>query len=203
RGAVSGPFSLAVSMVGAEALFVATLDDPDFVHSLLRYTSDIIRSFGKAYIDVGADVIIFDSQASADLLPPTMYEDFILEPMQQIVAYFAEQGVRDVPLIIGGTTTPLVDMLIATKANNLLCDYTCDWQTWLAKCEASNVAIRRNIDSGFILNSSPDDIYATARTHIKESEGFAGYILGTAVIPYGTPLKNILAVKQACLDEEG
>lgn len=203
RGAVSGPFSLAVSMVGAESLFIATLDDPDFVHTLLRYTSDIIRSFGKAYIDVGADVIVFDSQASADLLPPTMYEDFILEPMQQIVAYFAEQGVRDVPLIIGGTTTPLVDMLIASKANNLLCDYTCDWQTWLAKCKASNVAIRRNIDSRFILNSNPDDIYATARTHIKESEGFAGYILGTAVIPYGTPLKNILAVKQACLDAAG
>jgi uroporphyrinogen decarboxylase len=27
-----------------------------------------------------------------------------------------------------------------------------------------------------------------------------GFIMGTAVIPFGTPKENVLAVKQACLD---
>ena len=31
RGAISGPFSLAISLVGAEALFLACLDHPDWV----------------------------------------------------------------------------------------------------------------------------------------------------------------------------
>ena len=72
RGAVSGPFSLAVSLMGAEDLFINTLDNPQFVHDLLGYASQIIKEFGMAYIDAGVDVVIFDSQASADLLPPEM-----------------------------------------------------------------------------------------------------------------------------------
>ena len=200
RGAVSGPFSLAVSMVGAEALFLATLDDPGFVHALLAYCVEIIRAYGKAYIDVGADVIIFDSQASADLLPPDMYEEFILPRMQHLVSYFNDLGVSDVPLIIGGETTPLVDLLIASGANNLLCDYTSDWSVWYEKCKAKKVAVRRNIDSAFILKGSPDEVYDLARRCIEEAMGYPGYIMGTAVVPYGSPTENLLAVKQACLD---
>lgn len=199
-GAISGPFSLAISLVGAEALFMATIDNPAWVHGLLRYSVEIIKTFGRAYIDVGADVIIFDSQASADLLSPVMYEEFILEPTQDLVSTFKEQGISDVPLIIGGTTTPLADTLIATGANNLLCDFTSDWPVWLEKCKGSGVALRRNMDPSFIQRSGPDDIYQAARTAIEESEGYSGFIMGTAVIPYGTPTENLLAVKRACLD---
>ena len=35
RGAISGPFSLAISLVGAEALFLACLDQPDWVRSVM------------------------------------------------------------------------------------------------------------------------------------------------------------------------
>ena len=200
RGAVSGPFSLAVSLMGSEALFLATLDDPDFVHALMAYTVDIIKAFGQGYIDAGADVILFDSQASADLLPPSMYEKFVLSPMQTLIAYFKSQGVMDVPLIIGGTTTPLIDMLMATGCNNLLCDFKSDWSIWREKCRINNKAVRRNMDSNYILNSPPDDIYQAAIKMIKESEEYPGYIMGTAVIPYGTPTENLLAIKQACID---
>jgi len=200
RGAISGPFSLAVSLIGAEPLFMATLDDPDFVHALLKYSVDLIKDFGKAYIDVGADVILFDSQASADLLPPEMYDAFILEPMKELIRYFKEQGVADVPLVIGGTTTPMIDTLIDTGANNLLCDYNCDWPLWYEACKAKNLAVRRNIDSNFIKHSTPDKIYEVAKKYIEESQRYAGYIMGTAVIPYGTENENLLAIKQACID---
>jgi uroporphyrinogen decarboxylase len=200
RGAISGPFSLAVSMVGAEDLFMATLDDPDFVHTLMAYTVDMIKAFGQAYIDVGADVIMFDSQASADLLPPDMYDEFIVGHMKELISYFKKQGVMDVPLVIGGTTTPMIDTLIETGSNNLLCDYNCDWPTWVAQCKKHNRAVRRNIDSNYILNSTPDDIYNTAESMIKEADRYPGYIMGTAVIPYGTPTENLLAIKQACID---
>ena len=82
RGSISGPFSLAISLMGAEDLFMATLDAPAFVHDILAYAGRIIREFGKAYIDVGADVIMFDSQASPDLLSPEMYREFVLPVMQ-------------------------------------------------------------------------------------------------------------------------
>ena len=42
RGAISGPFSLAISLVGAEALFLACLDDPEWVHSCLEFSGKVI-----------------------------------------------------------------------------------------------------------------------------------------------------------------
>lgn len=79
-----------------------------------------------AYLDVGVEVVIFDSQASADLLPPEMYEEFVLPAMQDIIGYFNQQGIADVPLIIGGNTIPIVESLTTCGANNLLCDFNCD-----------------------------------------------------------------------------
>ena len=46
----------------------------------------------------------------------------------------------------------------------------------------------------------PEEIYAVAREYATRAKGLAGFIMGTAVIPFGTPTEHVLAVKQACLD---
>ena len=42
--------------------------------------------------------------------------------------------------------------------------------------------------------------YAAAAREIARGKDLPGFIMGTAVIPFGTPTENILAVKRACLD---
>ncbi|MEX2117892.1 MAG: uroporphyrinogen decarboxylase family protein, partial [Bacteroidota bacterium] len=76
RGAISGPFSLAANLVGAENLFLMTLTDPQRVHDLLNFAARAAQEFGKAYYEIGCGVIIFDSQSSPDLLSPAMYREF-------------------------------------------------------------------------------------------------------------------------------
>jgi uroporphyrinogen decarboxylase len=200
RGAISGPFSLAISLVGAEDLFLACLDNPQGVRDVLNYSARIIREFAKAYIDVGAGLIMFDSQASPDLLSPQMYEEFVLPVMKELIQDFNTQGIRDVPLIIGGNTTSIIDLLIQTGANNLLSDFTSDWDEWAAACRAAKRSVRRNISPRLIETSTPEQIYAVSRKEIARANGMSGFIMGTAVIPFGTPTENILAVKQACVD---
>ena len=200
RGAISGPFSLAISLVGAEALFLACLDQPDWVRSVLAYAGRIIKEFSKAYIDAGADLVVFDSQASPDLLSPEMYEEFVLPITQELVQWAAAQGVRDLPLIIGGNTVPIANLLAQTGANNLLCDFTCDFDEWATIARAQGRALRRNISPRLIETGTPEQIYAVAAREISRGRDLPGFIMGTAVIPVGTPTANILAIKQACLD---
>ncbi|HYD84940.1 MAG TPA: uroporphyrinogen decarboxylase family protein [Opitutus sp.] len=200
RGAVSGPFSLAISLVGAEALFVASLDEPEWVHSVLAYAGRIIKEFSKAYIDAGVELIVFDSQASPELLSPAMYEEFVLPVTTEFTAWAATQGVRDVPLIIGGNTTPIAEIQTRTGANNLLCDFTADFDEWSAICRSAGRSMRRNISPRLIETSTPDEIYAVARREVERGRDIPGFIMGTAVIPFGTPTENVLAVKRACLD---
>lgn len=200
RGAISGPFSLAISLVGAEELFVACLDNPDWVRSCLDYCGRVIRTFARAYIDAGVELVVFDSQASPELLSPPMFEEFVLPVTQEFVTWAASQGVRDVPLVIGGNTTPIAEMLCRTGANNLLCDFTGDFDEWAATAGAAGRAWRRNISPRLIQTGSPEQIYAAALAEVQRGKDIPGFIMGTAVIPFGTPTANILAVKQACLD---
>ncbi len=200
RGAISGPFSLAISLVGAEALFLACLDQPAWVHQVLEYSGRIIKAFGRAYIDAGAELIVFDSQASPELLSPPMYEEFVLPVTADLAQWAAAQGIRDLPLIIGGNTTPIAELQIRTGCNNLLCDFTGDFDEWAAQCRAAGRALRRNISPRLLETSTPDEIYTVARREVERGRDLPGFIMGTAVVPFGTPTENILAVKRACLD---
>lgn len=200
RGAISGPFSLAISLVGAEALFVACVDDPDWVHGCLGYCGRIIKEFSKAYIDAGAELIIFDSQASPELLSPSMYEEFVLPITQEFMTWAAAQGVRDVPLIIGGNTTPIAEVLARSGGNNLLCDFTGDFDEWAAVARAAGKSLRRNISPRLIETATPEKIYEVACREVARGRDLPGFIMGTAVIPFGTPVESILAVKRACID---
>ena len=112
----------------------------------------------------------------------------------------AGQGIRDVPLIIGGNTTPIAGLLASTGANNLLCDFTADFAPWAAVCRQHGRALRRNISPRLIETASPDEIYAVALGELRLDRDLPGFILGTGVVSYGTPTEKILAIKRACLD---
>jgi uroporphyrinogen decarboxylase len=200
RGAMSGPFSLAIALVGAEDLFMACLDQPEWVHRVLDHAGRIIRAYARAYIDAGVGLIIFDSQASPGLISPAMYEEFVLPATRSLVEWAATQGVRDVPLIIGGNTTPIASQLVQTGANNLLCDFTADFDHWAGLCRQHRRAFRRNLPPHLLESGTPDEIYAAAAKELRRGRECPGFIMGTAVVPYGTPTANLLAIRQACRD---
>lgn len=195
RGAISGPFSLAISLAGAEALFLACLDNPDWVRNCLDYITRVVREIAKGYIDVGAELIVFDSQASPEVISPPIYEEFVLPVTQEFIAWAAAQGVRDVPLIVGGNTVPIAELLCRTGANNLLCDFSADFDEWSAVAGSAGRELRRNISPRLIETSTPEQIYAAASREVQRGKDLLGFIMSTAVIPFGTPTGNILAVK--------
>ena len=200
RGAISGPFSLAVGLMGPSALFMSLIGDPDFVRRLIDYAMRVIREYAKGFIDAGVGLVMFDSQASPELISPEMYATWAMPATRVLIAEFKTQGINHVPLIVGGNTTGLVKHMIRTGANNLMCDFSADWSAWKSKLAGADRAVRRNMNPMFILESNPDEIYRAARKMIAEAEGFPGFIMGTSVIPFGTPNEKLLAIRQACHD---
>ena len=199
RGALSGPFSLAISLMGAEEFFLCCWDSPELTKNFLTYCTDIIKDFGSAYIDVGADVVLFDSQASPELLSPKMYREYVLPSTKVLVDHFHKLGVEHVPLIIGGDTTSIIGEQLETGANNLLCDFSADWSAWSARCHEQSRSVRRNMSPQFVASSTPDKVFTVAQQLVAEGKDLRGFIVGTAVVPYGTPTENLLAVRSACV----
>lgn len=197
RGALSGPFSLAAHLAGPGHLFLLLFTHPGLVKDLVRFASEVIKRYGHAFIELGCGIVIFDSQASPALLSPELYQEFVLGPTREVIEHFHRLGVLHVPLIIGGNTTKIIDAYLETGANNILCDVKADAQEFLAKCSAARRAFRRNIDSTDFLSIASEDVHGRALKYLQEANGYPGFILGTAVVPYGTPLSHLVAVREA------
>ncbi len=197
RGAVSGPFSMAANLVGPERLFMLTVTNPTFVKELLAFASNVGKQYGAAFVRRGCGVVVFDSQASPELLSPKMYREFVLPATRSLINHFHLLGVKHVPLIIGGNTTKILDSYLESGGNNLLCDFSADVRSFLTECSKAGRSFRRNMDSSDFLTASPDELHSRALKALGESEGYPGYIMGTAVVPYGTPLEKLAAIREA------
>ena len=110
-----------------------------------------------------------------------------------------EYGEKYCPLIIGGNTTPILDACLESGTRQVLCDFSADFDEFRSKCEAAKVAVRRNLSPILVQSGSPEEVGRAAETYLQEAEGMKGFILGTAVVPFGTPDENILAAREACL----
>jgi uroporphyrinogen-III decarboxylase len=51
RGVVSLPWTVAVQMRGMEQLIYDTVDDPDFVHAVMRFCTDYTKMLGTSVVE--------------------------------------------------------------------------------------------------------------------------------------------------------
>ena len=46
----SGPWNIAVHLRGTESLLMDTYDDPAFVHDLMKFSTEVVRTVGDTLI---------------------------------------------------------------------------------------------------------------------------------------------------------
>ncbi len=198
RGALSAPFSLACELVGSEALLMAMLDRPDWVSRLLTFTAEITKTYGKAFVERGLGVILFDSHASPPLTSPGLYKELILAPTAEVIRYFrSELGVPLVPYIMGGDTTGLLEELVATGTNNLLCDHRADLTVFVERLKNEPALLRANIDPGFMTRQSPEAIRVRACDVLGVGRRHPRFLMGTGILPYDIAPERVIAVREA------
>jgi uroporphyrinogen decarboxylase len=196
-GAVSAPFSLAASLMGAANLFMAMAAEPETAHSVIAFATEVVIAYGLAYAHRGLHAALFDSQASPGLISPRSYREFVLGPTQRVVRELSRGGMKYVPLVIGGNTDPIVETYVETGANYILCDGGGSVKSFLPVCRRARRAFRKNIPAAFLLSASIAEIGGRAREEIVSAAGYEGFMLGTGIVPYGIPAEKILAARPA------
>ena len=201
RGAVTGPFSLAGALAGTERLLVATADDPGFVRSLLEFCGRVAVAYGRAFLEAGAGVVLFDSKASPAAASPRVFHEFVLPVYRDLVMPgLAGAGADDRPLIIGGDTTPVLEDLLRSGATQLLCDAGADLEAFKKRCREERRPFRVSVDARLVHRGSAAAIRAEARRLLDAARGQPGLLFGCGVVAYDTPVENVLALREA-LDE--
>lgn len=74
---VTGPFTIACAVFGAERVLLATIEEPDAVKRVMDVMAEAGIALARAAIRAGADTItLSDPVASGDLLSADQYEEF-------------------------------------------------------------------------------------------------------------------------------
>ena len=73
----SGPWNIAMHLRGTEALLLDTFSDPAFVHDLMKFSTEVVRTMGDALIEAGFSPSLGEAAASCSLISPQIYREFI------------------------------------------------------------------------------------------------------------------------------
>lgn len=200
RGALSAPFSIACELVGPEQVLMAMLEQAAWVRELMGFTAEICRLYGRAFATRKLGIILFDSHASPPLTYPELFRKLILSPTAALIHYFRrELGVPLVPYIMGGDTTALLEEIIQTGTNNILCDSKADLKFFVERIKNEPILLRANLDPSFlmiqparIIKEKVREILATGRRHPR-------FLMGTGILPYDIAPEKVTAVREALL----
>ena len=196
RGALTAPFSMAAELAGPEELLIALLDRPVWAGELLRFTAGVCKSYGRAFADRGLGVILFDSHASPPMTYPEIYRKIIRPPTAEVIRYFRHDlGIPLVPYIMGGDTGPLLEDIVRTGTNNILCDYTADLGIFVQRLKDEPILLRANISPALLVAQPVEAIRSKVREVVAAGRAHPRFLMGTGILPYDIPPEKVLAVR--------
>lgn len=201
RGALTGPFSMASELAGAEALLIASIEAPAFVRRVLEFAAQVTVRFGAAFAARGVEPVVFDSRATPRLSSPRVFRDLIAPVYRDIVSPgLKAAGARWLPLIIGGDTTPVVDELAACGATQLLCDHNANLGKFIEKTAAARVSFRANVDPRLVHSGPPSMIRQAALRILEVGRDHPGFLFGCGVVAYDCDPSHVHALRWALDD---
>ncbi len=201
RGAVTGPYSMASALVGAEKFILATVEEPAFCEDLIRFCARATVDFGKAFLARGVEPIIFDSRATPTLASPRIFRKLVTPIYRDyIIPELKAAGGRYIPFIIGGNTTPIIDDLIASGASQFLCDRPASLEKYREKCLKAGVPFRANVDAVLVNSGPAKAIRRQALEILRDCKDHPGFLLGCGVVAYDGKREYVDAILEAIKD---
>jgi len=196
RVPISGPFSIAQNLLGLNQLMFDVAMCPDRVCEFLHRLVEGQIIFSQAVMDAGLDIAFFESAAAPPLLSPRQFHDIELPPLKRIIQKVGEIAGHPIPCIIGGDTEPIIPEMLETGTDFLICPAETNQKAFLNKMrDHPEVKVRVNLIPRIYTQGTKEEILAEIDKVINLSAGRPNILLGTGAIPYETPPKNILLIK--------
>src|SRR3972149_575927 len=76
-----------------ETMLLATFDDPQFIHAVMRVTTDFCKLWGDAIVKTGIGLSFSEPTASISLISPDDYREFVAPYHKELVDHFKAKKV--------------------------------------------------------------------------------------------------------------
>jgi [methyl-Co(III) methanol-specific corrinoid protein]:coenzyme M methyltransferase len=187
---VTGPFTIACAVFGAERVLLATLEEPEAVKRVMELMAQAAIDLSRAAVEAGVDTItLSDPVASGDLLSADQYAEFALPYEAKVFATI------NVPtaLHICGYTKDLMPHI--RKTGTLAFSFEEKVEVKDAKEILGDVRAIGNVAPvRALLNGGPDDVLREAN---KCFEDGVDLLSSGCAVPPLTKLENLRAMAAA------
>jgi len=196
RGAyVTGPYTLAALLMGADEAALATVLRTDELTELCQFTTTKIQDYVRLLIVSGAQIICI-LEPSAVMLGPDQFEQFSGKYVKHICESCNDANVATVYHICGNSMH-LIEKLADAGVDALSLDSPeigVDLPQ-AARRVPQNVAIIGNINpTGSLLKGKPNDVAKEVNSLLDIMSEFPNFILSSGCdLPQETPNENILS----------
>lgn len=195
---VAGPFSIAFNLRGISSLCQEAVLQPEQTRRFLLQLAENQAALCRAVAAAGLDIAFFESAAAPPILSPRQFREVELPALKRVLAVAAECLGHPVPCIMGGNTFLILDDLLSTGTNYLVCNVETDQQQFVDRvCRTHpQVKIRVNLDPGAVACSDPERLYAGIDHVLKIAASRANCVMGTGALPFETPPRNITLIRE-------
>lgn len=184
---VMGPFTLIGELVSTEKLMRMTLRQPKLVEELVNSIIDVPIKYGNAQYGAGSDVVqVVEPNASADMIPPNLFSDFVKPALTEIRSNLNGISV----LHICGDAQPLLSDMKDCEFDGI----SIGAEVNIARARSilgEEVSILGNISPKTLVNGTPEDVKKEVKSAIEQGTDFVEPDDGFSAI---TPKENILTM---------
>jgi uroporphyrinogen decarboxylase len=185
---VSGPFTLAGLMMGANAIAMATVDIPEVVHATVNFCEQVVIAYAKSLQAAGANMIcILDPTAM--MLSPRAYWEFAGKSIQNVVRHLDTRTI----LHICGNTEHLASHMSNTGVHALSLDSLVNLPKIAEMVDKDMVLIGNVNPVSTMLQGDCQKVRRDTLALMESMRKYDNFIVSTGCdLPPETPLENIL-----------
>jgi len=192
---VSGSYTLAGLIIGAEEAGLMAARDPEKLKKICVFTTECIMKYTKLLLSAGADAICV-LEPSGVMLGPSHFENFSTMNVKRIVE-ICHQADSDCIYHVCGNSMHLIDKMVKSGVDGLSLDSK-DTGVDLgevAKNIPEDVVIIGNLSpTKTIVYGTPKGVKEEVNALLAFMDVFPNYVLSTGCdLPLETPLDNVSA----------
>ena len=194
-GAVTGPFTNASFLIGAENLARLMITEPETVHRLCELSLETSLRYAKAIIDLGCTPSLTDPMSSSSVISPAQFREFSAPYLKRLIGYIHSRG-KKVTLHICGKTSKIWQAMVEAGAECISIDNDADLLE-AKEAVGSHVRLMGNVKPAEVmLQGTPELVRAAVIGCVQKAyDNPKGYIVASGCsLPTETPFENIDAM---------
>ncbi len=189
-GTVTGPWTMATGLRGAQELIFDTVDDPSFVEGLMRFTTEVTKILGSKVIETGLALTMGEAASSCSLISPTLYRRFIKPRHQEIVDFFRQRRVG-LSMHICGYIDPIMGDLNDLGIVSLSLDSPSSLKR-MVEISQKKIVLVGNIATSLFVNGTKEEMEASVKESIRVAGLGGAYIVSSGCeLPYNATLDRV------------